>query len=68
MQNCVQSLSVSMTAGIRTYSVSKEVIELGYDVSESLLKEIEAYPALSTDGKLYEAVFDSDGAFTGFRA
>ena len=47
----------------------QDTLHMGeFYVSESLLKEIEANPALSTDGKLYEAVFDSDGAFTGFRA
>ena len=37
-------------------------------VSESMLKEVEANPNLSTDGTLYEVVFDQDDNYTGFRA
>ena len=37
-------------------------------VSESLLPEVEADPALTTDGKTYEITFNEEDNFTGFQA
>ena len=48
---------------------TKDTLHMGeFYVSESLLKDVEANPALSTDGTLYQPVFDENDNFTGFQA
>ncbi|MEI3347879.1 MAG: hypothetical protein V8R55_05600 [Dysosmobacter sp.] len=47
---------------------TKDTLHMGeFYVSESLLKDVEANPALSTDGTLYQPVFDENSDFTGLR-
>ena len=48
---------------------TKDTLHMGeFYVSESLLKDVEANPALSTDGTLYQPAFDENDNFTGFQA
>ena len=47
----------------------KDTLHMGeFYASESLIEEIKANPALSIDGRVYQAVFDEEGAFVGFQA
>ena len=48
---------------------TKDTLHMGeFFVSESLLPEVEADPALTTDGKTYEITFNEEDNFTGFQA
>ena len=48
---------------------TKDTLHMGeFYVSESLLKDVEANPALSTDGTVYQPAFDENDNFTGFQA
>ena len=47
---------------------TKDTLHMGeFYVSESLGAEVEANPALTTDGKVYELAFDEEDNYTGFR-